>query len=55
MPRGGGVGGLVEFLSQIFVWGVYNVSCQKRLCKIKYGFEGLISNADRGSRPDSTH
>ena len=26
---------------QIFVWaGTYYVPCQKRLCKIKHGFEG---------------
>ena len=31
-------GGLEELLIQIFVWGAYYVSCQKRLCKIKYGF-----------------
>ena len=52
---GGGGGGLEEFLPQIFVWVAYYVSCQKRLCKIKYGFEGSISNAGRGPRPGSTH
>ena len=26
----------------------YYVSCQKRLLKIKYGFEGSISNVDLG-------
>ena len=30
---------LKEFLPQIFARGTY-VSCQKRLCKMKYGFEG---------------
>ena len=29
-------------------WGAYYVSCQKRLFKIKYGFEGSISNDDHG-------
>ena len=32
MPGGGGGGG----------GGAYYHSCQKRLCKMKYGFEGLI-------------
>ena len=32
----------------------YFVSCQIRLCKIKYGFEGSISNVDLGSIPGST-
>ena len=35
------LGGLKESLPQIFPWrgkGVYYVSCQKRLCKMKYGF-----------------
>ena len=27
----------------------------KKDCKIKCGFEGLISNVDRGCRPGSTH
>ena len=44
--------GLKEFLRQIFVWGGgwggYYISCQKRLCKIKYGFKGSISNIDPG-------
>ena len=26
----------------------YHILCQKRLCKIKYGFEGSISNVDLG-------
>ena len=43
-----------KFLPQIFVWGAYYDSCQKRLCNIKYGIEDSISNDDRGSRPGST-
>ena len=31
---------LKEFLPQIFAWGAYYTSCQKRLCKMKYGFVG---------------
>ena len=39
-----------EFLLQIFCLGrrVCYISCQKRFCKTKYGFEGLISNIDLG-------
>ena len=48
-------GRLGEFRPQIFVWGAYYVSCKKRLCKTKYGFEGLISNVDSGSISGSTH
>ena len=39
-------GGLKKFLAQIFAWWAYCVPCQKRLTKIKYGFEGSISNVD---------
>ena len=42
-------GGLKEFLPQIFAWGAYYVSYQKKKkknCKIKYGFKGSISNVD---------
>ena len=42
------LGGLKEFLPSIFAWGVYYVSCQKRFLKIKYGFEGSVSNVDLG-------
>ena len=49
------LGGFEDFLPQISVWGAYYVSSQRRLCKIKYGFEGLISNDDHGSRPGSTY
>ena len=44
------LGGLKEFLPQISGLGgrAYYVSCQKRLCKIKYGLEGSISNVDLG-------
>ena len=50
----GGWGGLKEFLSHIFVVGVgwegggSYVPCQKRLHKIKYGYEGSTSNVDVG-------
>ena len=40
--------GLIEFLQGMFFWGAYYVTCQARLCKIKYGFEGSISNVDVG-------
>ena len=40
--------GRKEFLQQIFSWGAYYIPCQARLCKIKYGFEGSISNVDVG-------
>ena len=36
------LGGLNKSLPRIFAWGTYFVSCQKRLCKMKYGFEGSI-------------
>ena len=42
------LGGLKEFLPSIFAWGVYYVSCQKIFLKIKYGFEGSVSNVDLG-------
>ena len=32
----------------------YYVSCQKRLSKIKYDFEGSVSDVDLGSTPDSS-
>ena len=38
-------GGLNEFLPWIFARGTSYISCQKRL-KIKYDFEGSISNVD---------
>ena len=38
----GVVVGLKEFLPQIFAWRAYYVPCQKRLRKIKYGFEGWL-------------
>ena len=41
-------GGLKEFLPWIFTLGACYVSCQKRLLKIKCGFEGSISNVDLG-------
>ena len=38
---------LKEFMPQIFAWEeAYCVSFQKRLCKMKYGAEGSISNVD---------
>ena len=39
-----GGGGLKESLPKILAWGrgAYCVSCQKRLCKMKYGIEGSI-------------
>ena len=43
--------GVKEFLSWIFApegRGAYFVSCQKRLLKIRYSFEGSISNGDLG-------
>ena len=40
------LGGLKEFLPQVFPRGNYYVPCQKRLCKIKYSFDGSNSNAD---------
>ena len=39
---------LKEFLPQIFAWGAYYVPRQTRLCEIKYGFEGSVSNVDLG-------
>ena len=30
---------LEEFPPQIFLWGAYYISYEKRLCKIKYGFQ----------------
>ena len=47
-------GGLKSSCHRFLSGGTYYVPCQKRLCKIKYGLEGLISNDDRGSRPGST-
>ena len=40
------LGDLKEFLQQIFALEAYYVPYQKRLCKVRYGFEGLISNVD---------
>ena len=44
--------GVKEFLSWIFApeggMGAYFVSCQKRFLKIRYSFEGSISNVDLG-------
>ena len=44
--------GVKEFLSWIFApeggRGAYFVSCQKRFLKIRYSFEGSISNVDLG-------
>ena len=42
----GGIGEFKEFLPHIFIWSAYHAPCQKRLCNIKYGFEGSISNVD---------
>ena len=42
----GGIGEFKEFLPHIFSWGVYRAPCQKRLCNIKHGFEGSISNVE---------
>ena len=42
----GGIGGFKESLPHIFTWGAYHAPWQKRLCNIKYGFEGSISNVD---------
>ena len=37
------LGSIKESLPQVFAWGGASyVSCQKRLCKMKYGFEGSI-------------
>ena len=52
---GGGGRGTGRVPATEFCLGGYYVSCQKRLCKIKYGFEDLTSNVSRGSRPGSTH
>ena len=41
------MGGLKEFLPWIFARGI-TVSVKKRLFKIKYSFEGSISNVDLG-------
>ena len=35
-------GVLKESLPQLFAWGAYYVSCQKRLYKMKHGFKGSI-------------
>ena len=37
-------GGLKYFLSWIFAFGVYYVSCPKKRLKIRYNSEGAISN-----------
>ena len=42
----GGIGEFKEFLPHIFLWGACRALCQKKLCNIKYGFEGSISNVD---------
>ena len=42
----GGIGEFKEFLPHIFSWGAYLAPCQKRVCNIKHGFEGSISNVD---------
>ena len=44
----GMVGGLKEFLPQIFAWRAFFFSCQNRLCKIKRNFKGSISNVGLG-------
>ena len=41
-------GGLKGSLPQVFAFGAYYVSCQKRLCKMKFGFEGSIANVRLG-------
>ena len=38
----------LEFLSWIFTWRVYFISYYEKDLKIKYGFEGSISNVDFG-------
>ena len=40
----GEVGEFKDFLPHIFTWGAYHAPCQKRLCNIKIGLEGSISN-----------
>ena len=42
------LGRLKEFQTKICLRGSYYVSCKKRLLKMKYGFEGSISNFDLG-------
>ena len=42
------LGGLKGSLPQVFACGVYYVSCQKRLCKIKPAFEGSFTNVSVG-------
>ena len=42
------LGGLKESLPQVFAFGAYYVSCQKRLCKMEFGFEGSITNVRLG-------
>ena len=37
------LGGLEEFLLQIYAWGGLLVPCQKRLCEIKYGFVKILA------------
>ena len=39
------IGGLKEFLQQIFAWGLI-MFLVKKGSKIKYGFDGSISNVD---------
>ena len=46
---------LKEFFLQIFSWEGYYVSCQKRLCKIKYAFKGSVLDVDLGYSPGSTY
>ena len=41
-----GIGEFKKFLPHIFAWGAYHAPCQKRLCNIKHGFEGSISNVE---------
>ena len=40
------LGDLKSFCQRYLTGGAYYFPCQKRLCKIKYAFEGSISNVD---------
>ena len=40
------LGGLKEFLPQILAWGSLLCFLSKKLCKIKYGAEGSISDVN---------
>ena len=51
----GGIEEFKEFLPHISAWGAYHGPCQKRLCNIKHGFEGSISNVDMACFSQATN